>query len=73
MNRIKRISTELMQRYPNKFGLEFDTNKSAIKDLVIFRSKVLRNEVAGYITAHLRKEAAHEKATIKGEVEENEE
>lgn len=73
MNRIKRISTELMQRYPDKFGLEFDINKSAIGDLAVVRSKVLRNEVAGYITAHLRKEAAHEKATIKAEVGENEE
>jgi small subunit ribosomal protein S17e len=73
MNRIKRISTELMQKYPNRFGLEFDVNKSAIRDLAIVRSKVLRNEVAGYITAHLRKEAAHEKATIKEEIEENEE
>jgi small subunit ribosomal protein S17e len=73
MNRIKRISTELMQRYPDRFGLEFDVNKSAINDLAIVRSKVLRNEVAGYITAHLHKEAAHEKATIKEEIEESEE
>ena len=73
MNRIKRIGTELMQRYTDKFGLEFDTNKSTIKDIAIIRSKVLRNEVAGYITAHLRKEAAHEKATIRAEVGENEE
>jgi small subunit ribosomal protein S17e len=73
MNRIKRISTELMQKYPDKFGLDFDANKNAINELAIVRSKMLRNEVAGYITAHLRKQAAHEKASMTAEVVENEE
>jgi small subunit ribosomal protein S17e len=73
MNRIKRISTELMQKYSDKFGLDFDANKNAINQLAIVRSKILRNEVAGYITAHLRKQAAHEKASMTAEVGENEE
>ena len=73
MNRIKRISTELLQRYPDKFGLNFDANKNAINELAIVRSKVLRNEVAGYITAHLHKQAAQEKASVAATVEENEE
>jgi small subunit ribosomal protein S17e len=73
MNRIKRISTELLQRYPDKFGLDFDANKKATNELAIFRSKVLRNEVAGYITAHLHKQAAQEKASVAATVEENEE
>ena len=73
MNRIKRISTELLQKYPEKFGLEFDVNKKTLNDLAIVRSKVLRNELAGYITAHLRKQAAQEKASLAvaaGETEE---
>ena len=73
MNRIKRISTELLQRYPDKFGLDFDANKKATNELAIFRSKVLRNEVAGYITAHLHKQATQEKASVAARVEENEE
>jgi small subunit ribosomal protein S17e len=64
MNRIKRISTELLQNHPEKFGLEFDANKKAINDLAVVRSKVLRNELAGYITSHLRKESAQEKASM---------
>ena len=64
MNRIKRISTELLQKHPEKFGLEFDSNKKALNDLAIVRSKVLRNELAGYITSHLRKQAAQEKASL---------
>jgi small subunit ribosomal protein S17e len=73
MNRIKRISTELMQKYPDKFGVDFDANKYAINEIAIVRSKMLRNEVAGYITAHLRKQAAHEKASMTAEVVEKEE
>lgn len=76
MNRIKRISIDLLQNHPDKFGLEFDGNKKALNELAIVRSKVLRNELAGYITAHLRKRAAQEKASIAaaaGETEEEEE
>ncbi len=73
MNRIKRISTELLQKYPNKFGQDFDANKKVINEVSIVTSKVLRNELAGYITAHLRKEAAKEKASISEEAEESEE
>jgi small subunit ribosomal protein S17e len=73
MNRIKRISTELMQKHLDKFGLDFDANKNAINEVATVRSKIMRNEVAGYITAHLRKQAAHEKASPTAEVGENEE
>jgi len=69
MNRIKRISTELLQKHPDKFGVEFDANKKAINDLAVVRSKVLRNELAGYITSHLRKEAAQEKASMAASAE----
>jgi small subunit ribosomal protein S17e len=64
MNRVKRISTELLEKYPNKFGLDFNANKHVISEVAIIRSKVLRNELAGYITAHLRKQAAQEKASM---------
>jgi small subunit ribosomal protein S17e len=76
MNRIKRISTDLLQKHPDKFGLEFDANKKSLNELAVVRSKVLRNELAGYITSHLRKQAAQEKASMAaaaGEAEEEQE
>lgn len=73
MNRIKRISIQLLEKYPDKFGLDFDTNKHVISEIAIIRSKVLRNELAGYITAHLRKQAAQEKASMASAVGEAEE
>ena len=73
MNRIKRISIQLLEKYPDKFGLDFDTNKHVISEIAIIRSKVLRNELVGYITAHLRKQAAQEKASMASAVGEAEE
>jgi small subunit ribosomal protein S17e len=73
MNRIKRISTELLERYPDKFGLDFSANKNVVSEVAIVRSKVLRNELAGYITAHLRKQAAQEKASMAAAVGESDE
>jgi small subunit ribosomal protein S17e len=73
MNRIKRISTELLERYPDKFGLDFNANKNVVSEVAIVRSKVLRNELAGYITAHLRKQAAQEKASMAAAVGESDE
>lgn len=76
MNRIKRISSELLQKHSDRFGVEFDANKKALNNLAIVRSKVFRNELAGYITSHLRKQAAQEKASMAaaaGETEEEQE
>jgi small subunit ribosomal protein S17e len=73
MNRIKRISTQLLERYPDKFGLDFNANKNVVSEVAIVRSKVLRNELAGYITAHLRKQAAQEKASMAAAVGETDE
>ena len=77
MNRIKRISTELLQKHPDRFGLEFDANKKALNDLAIVSSNVLMNELAGYITSHLLKLAEPEKDSMAaaggGEEEETEE
>ena len=73
MNRIKRISTELLQKYPDKFGPEFDANKKTLNDVAIVRSKVLRNELAGYITSLLRKRAAQEKSSMAAAAGETEE
>ena len=55
MDRVRRISTELLDRYPDKFVQDFEQNKKLISELATVRSKVLRNTIAGYITSYLRK------------------
>ena len=54
MNRIKRISMQLMGKYGDMFSVDFDNNKDVISKVAVVRSKGLRNEVAGYITGYMR-------------------
>lgn len=61
MNRIKRLSNELLDKYPNKFTINFDENKKMVSAIATVRSKILRNKIAGYITSKLRKDVDKEK------------
>lgn len=74
MDRVKRISNELLERYQDKFGIDFDENKKTMKEIAIVRSKLLRNKVAGYITSDLRRQAAEKERAVpsEGVGEENE-
>lgn len=61
MDRIKRISTTVLEKYLDRFGPDFEKNKKALQEIAVTKSKVLRNRVAGYITSYLRKQKVHEK------------
>lgn len=61
MNRVRRISTELMVTYKGKFGIDFKKNKRVLDEVAVVRSKGLKNEISGYITAHLRRELEEQK------------
>ncbi len=45
-----RIARELVERFPDKFTTDFETNKKLIESLTNISSKKLRNRIAGYIT-----------------------
>ena len=47
---IKRISRELLKRFPDRFTGDFESDKQMVNELVITPSKRLRNRIAGYIT-----------------------
>jgi small subunit ribosomal protein S17e len=64
MDRIKRISTELLEKYPDRFIVDFDENKKIIKEIAIVRSKILRNKIAGYITSYLHKASTRKEQEI---------
>lgn len=70
MNRIKRISSELLERYPQTFGIDFDQNKETLKNLANIRSKLLRNKIAGFITAYVRRESI-EKGSVETDTEQS--
>ena len=70
MDRIKRISNELLEKYPDRFSTDFDENKEAIKQIAVVRSKLLRNKIAGYITSYLHRQAAEKEIAVASEAEE---
>jgi len=49
---VKRLSRELVERFPGKFTSDFEKNKKLVEALTHINSKKLRNRVAGY-TTHL--------------------
>jgi small subunit ribosomal protein S17e len=47
---VKRISLELLDKYPKSFSLVFEENKQFLKEINLDVSKKLRNKIGGYIT-----------------------
>lgn len=47
---VKRISIELLDKYPKSFSLVFEENKQFLKEINLDVSKKLRNKIAGYVT-----------------------
>ena len=52
---------EVLKDHKEKFGTDFNENKQALNSISIIRSKVLKNELAGYITKFIKMELKMEK------------
>ncbi|MDY6775122.1 30S ribosomal protein S17e [Halorutilales archaeon Cl-col2-1] len=50
---IKKTGRELLDRYPEVFTADFETNKEKVEELTNVESKDVRNRIAGYITKHV--------------------
>ena len=61
MDRIKRISYEVLDEHKSMFGVDFADNKKALDQISIIRSKSLKNKISGYITRFIKKEIREEK------------
>ena len=61
MDRIKRLSFEVLNENKSQFGEDFVENKKALNQITIIRSKGLKNKVAGYITRFIKKQIREEK------------
>ena len=61
MDRIKRLSFEVLTDHKSQFGVDFVENKKALNKVSIIRSKGLKNKVAGYITRFIKKQIREEK------------
>ena len=60
MDRIKRLSNEVLNEYSERFGTDFSTNKQTLNEITVIRSKGLKNEIAGYITKMIQRQAKFE-------------
>ncbi len=50
MDRVRRISEEIVAKYPGLFGADYQQNKEQLNKVAMVHSKMLRNKIAGYIT-----------------------
>ena len=57
MDRTRSLSEQIMERHPESFGSDFETNKKALEELAIIPSKQLRNRMAGYIAKKLKEDS----------------
>nr|WP_292320144.1 30S ribosomal protein S17e [Caldisphaera sp.] len=48
---IKRLARELLRDHPDLFTEDFNMNKQVVGKITSYKSKRLRNQVAGYITS----------------------
>ena len=51
---------EVLKDHKSKFGINFDENKQALNSISTITSKMLKNELAGYITKLIRNELRDE-------------
>jgi small subunit ribosomal protein S17e len=70
LNRVKRLSTELLNRYHDKFNVDFQQNKKTIDEIAKVRSKELRNQIAGYIASYINRQTKEQNKKIEEDVEE---
>lgn len=61
MDRIKKLSLEILENHKDEFGTDFADNKKNLEQFAIIRSKGLKNEIAGYITKFLKHELLDKK------------
>ncbi|ELZ35084.1 30S ribosomal protein S17e [Halogeometricum pallidum JCM 14848] len=47
---VKQLGKVLLEKYPQAFNADFETNKKSVSELTNVESKGVRNRIAGYIT-----------------------
>jgi len=64
VDRIKRLSYEVLDKHKSKFNESFADNKKSLDQVTIIRSKGLKNEIAGYITKFIKNEKREEEMKL---------
>ncbi len=57
---VKRVTLELVDKYPRSFTTDFEQNKQFLNEIGLEVSKKLRNRIAGYISRVIRSELEYQ-------------
>ena len=60
MDRVRRLAEQILEKHPDLFTTDFQKNKELLSTVAITRTKGLRNEIVGYLTAVMHAEASEE-------------
>jgi ribosomal protein S17E len=50
MDRVRRLSQEILVKYPGMFGTDYTLNKAQLAKIATVHSKMIRNKLVGKIT-----------------------
>ena len=68
MDRVRRLSQEILVKYPGMFGTDYTANKAQLAKIAIVHSKMIRNKLVGKITkAMIAANAESEEAAAEGQ------
>lgn len=55
VNRVRKLSMEILDKYEESFGGNFEDNKKTLSEVSTITSKELKNEIAGFITKTIKR------------------
>ncbi len=68
MDRVRKITFEVLKSHRSIFSTNFDENKAALESISIVRSKSLKNKISGRITRAVKRELFEKEEKIKREL-----
>ena len=66
------MSMEILKEHKSMFGINFDENKQVLNKVSTITSKMLKNELAGYITKFIKNELKNKTELVENEEESSE-
>ena len=70
MDRVRRLSQEILVKYPGMFGTDYTANKLQLAKIATVHSKMIRNKLVGKITKAMIAASAEKEEAAAAEVAE---
>jgi ribosomal protein S17E len=69
MDIVRRLSQEILVKYPGMFGVDFKANKEQLAKVAVIHSKMMRNRIVGKITKTMIAAASEQEEEAETEAE----